>query len=163
MNFWDYYRQVFFGSGVTFPDLGLLDELSRQCVLETIELQAAERALLSLQLPRRTVLDLLDICSRIQLITSTSRARRLPIARLSLVFSSRRAGAGRATMHPGPLRLSLDNRAERRVLPGFCGWARIWTASSAGRRPVPDGKAASYDADVPRPLSDRCPQRRAEA
>jgi len=41
LNFWDYYRQVFFGSGVTFPDSASFDELSRHCVLETIELQAA--------------------------------------------------------------------------------------------------------------------------
>ena len=34
LSFWDYHRQVFFGSGVAFPEPGAFDELSRKCVLE---------------------------------------------------------------------------------------------------------------------------------
>jgi len=38
---------------------------------------------------------------------------------LSLVFDKLRAPTGTVTLHPGPLRLSLENRTDTRLLPGL--------------------------------------------
>src|SRR5688572_15874889 len=52
LGFWDYHRQVFFGSGVTFPEPGAFDAL----MLETVELRAGERMILALQLSTRPLI-----------------------------------------------------------------------------------------------------------
>src|SRR5262245_30948316 len=47
---WEYYRQVFFGSGVDLPG-NELEAAMQQVTLDAVELPAGEKALLSLQLP----------------------------------------------------------------------------------------------------------------
>src|SRR3954470_5987373 len=47
LSFWDYYRQVFFGSGVVVPDQGAFDERIGTLMLEAIELRAGERGILA--------------------------------------------------------------------------------------------------------------------
>ena len=44
---------------------------------------------------------------------------------LALVFNNVQAPTGTVEMRPGPLRLSLDNQTDRRVLPG------LWIAGHA--------------------------------
>ncbi len=118
LGFWDYYRQVFFGSSVAFPEPGVFDELSRRAVLESVELQAGERAILALQLPAELLIVFDPVTHSAHFIEAEGDPAR-ERQELSLVFGSARAPVGRAAMHPGPLRLLLDNRTERRVLPGI--------------------------------------------
>jgi class 3 adenylate cyclase len=134
LSFWDYHRQVFFGSGVAFPELGAFDELSRKCLLEIVELQAGERGILSLQLPEQPVIvfdPVTHAAHFIEVAGEPARERQ----ELSLVFSGARPGVGRTTLHPGPLRLSLDNRTQGRVLPGVFVTGRDLDGLLGGRRP----------------------------
>jgi class 3 adenylate cyclase len=117
LGFWDYYRQVFFGSGVAFPAADAFDELTRTCMLEVVELQAGERAILALQLPAQPVIifdPVTHTAHSIEVAGEPTQSRQ----ELSMVFSNTRASVGHTTMSPGPLRLSLDNRTKGRVLPG---------------------------------------------
>ncbi|WP_046866539.1 adenylate/guanylate cyclase domain-containing protein [Microvirga massiliensis] len=117
LGFWEYYRQIFFGSGVAFPEPGAFDELTRRSTLEVVELQAGERAILALQLPAQSIIifdPVTHTAHSIEVAGELTQSRQ----ELSLVFSNTRAGVGHTTMPPGPLRLSLDNRTEGRVLPG---------------------------------------------
>ncbi|GJD53632.1 hypothetical protein OPKNFCMD_6409 [Methylobacterium crusticola] len=117
LGFWDYYRQIFFGSGIVFPEARVFDELARAAIVETVELQAGERMILALQLPAEPVIVFDPVTHAAHFLTVEGEPTR-ERQELSLVFDSIRAGIGRTTLRPGPLRLSLDNRTGARVLPG---------------------------------------------
>ncbi|WP_342234924.1 adenylate/guanylate cyclase domain-containing protein [Inquilinus sp. OTU3971] len=134
LGFWDYYRQVFFGSGLAFPEPGAFDELSRKIMLETVELQAGERMILALQLPAHPVIIFDPVTHTAHLIESAGEPT--PERReLSMVFTSAPAGVGHTTMSPGPLRLLLDNRTEGRVLVGVFVAGPELERLLGGRRP----------------------------
>ena len=134
LGFWDYHRQVFFGSGVAFPAPGDFDELSRKSMLEAIELQGGERGILALQLPAQPVIIFDPVTHTAHFIEVAGEATR-ERQEVSLVFSSARAGVGRTAMQPGPLRLSLDNRTQGRVLPGVFVTGPDLDRLLGGRRP----------------------------
>jgi len=117
LGFWDYHRQVFFGSGLAFPEPGVFDGFSRKVMLETVELQAGERMILALQLPAQTVI-IFDPVTHTAHLVETAGEPTAERRDLSMIFTSAHPGVGRSTLSPGPLRLSLDNRTEGRVLVG---------------------------------------------
>jgi class 3 adenylate cyclase len=134
LGFWDYHRQVFYGSGLTFPETGAFDELSSKAMLETVELQAGERMILALQIPAEPVVIFDPVTHTAHLIEVEGE----PTAErrdLSLIFTSSHSGVGRSTLSPGPLRLVLDNRTERRVLVGVYVMGPEMCTLIGGRRP----------------------------
>jgi class 3 adenylate cyclase len=113
---WEYNRQVFWSSGIELPDDEAFDKLLQDIAIETIELPAGEKAILSLHLPSEFVI-LFDPVTHaahfIDVKGEPTRARQ----NLSMVFNMIHAPTGTSEMQPGPLRLSLENRTDRRVLP----------------------------------------------
>ena len=53
LSLWEYYRQIFWSSGVDLPDDDLRGDASQEITLDAVELPAGEKAILSLQLPAR--------------------------------------------------------------------------------------------------------------
>ena len=121
LSYGEYFRQIFWGSGIDLPDN--LDHVLQELTLETIELPAGEKALLSLQLPAEFVILLDPVTHTGQFIEVKGEPTRERQS-LSLVFDKLRAPVKRTQLRPGPLRLSLDNRTDTRVLPG------LWVANS---------------------------------
>ncbi len=119
----EYYRQVFFGTGVELPEDGLQAALEA-VTLEVVELPAGDKAILSLQLPIGTVIALEPVTHAAQFIEVKGEATRERQA-LALVYSNVSAPAGALEMRPGPLRLSFDNRTNARTLPS------IWVVNDA--------------------------------
>jgi class 3 adenylate cyclase len=116
----EYFRQIFWSSAIDLPDD--LDHVIEEITLETVELPPGEKALLSLQLPAEFVIILDPVTHTTQFLDvkgEPTRERQL----LSLVFDKVRAPTETLILRPGPLRLSLDNRTDGRVLPG------LWLAS----------------------------------
>ena len=113
---WEYYKQVFWSSGVDF-DQEALATLADEVTLDTLELPAGEKAVLSLQLPKEFVIVFEPVTHSAQFIDvqgDPTRERQ----QLSLVYNKTPTPTGGTrTMRPGPLRLSLDNQADVRVLP----------------------------------------------
>ena len=134
LGFWDYYRQVFFGSGVAYPEPGDFDELSRKAMLEAVELQAGERAILALQLPAGLLIVFDPVTHTAHFVEAAGEPPR-ERQELAVIFSSARAPVGRTAMHPGPLRLLLDNRTQGRVLPGVFVTGPELDELLGGRRP----------------------------
>jgi class 3 adenylate cyclase len=117
LGFWDYYRQIFLGSGVVYPQPDRFDALAEAAVLERVELQAGERMILVLQLPSEPVVvfdPVTHAAQHLDIAGEPTRERQ----ELSLVFGDQRPPVRRASLQPGALRLSLDNRSRNRVLPG---------------------------------------------
>src|SRR5262252_1250115 len=116
LPFSEYFRQIFWGSGIDVPDD--FEELIEEIVLDSVELPAGEKALLSLQLPAEFVILMDPVTHGTQFIDVKGEPTR-ERQNISLVFDRLRAPTGTVTLRPGPLRLSLENRTDTRVLPGL--------------------------------------------
>lgn len=128
----DYLRQIFFSSGVDLPD-----QLAAQIesfTIESIELPAGEKAVLSVQLPAEFLIVFDPVTHGTVFIDVKGEPTRDRQA-LSMVFNKVMAPVRTVELRPGPLRLALENRTDRRVLP------MLWIANDglhallAKRRP----------------------------
>jgi class 3 adenylate cyclase len=112
----EYFRQIFWGSGIDLPDD--LDRVIQEVTLDSVELPAGGKALLSLQLPSEFVIILDPVTHTSQFLDVKGEPTRERQS-LSLVFDKVRAPTERIPLRPGPLRLSLENHTDARVLPGL--------------------------------------------
>ena len=156
----EYCRQVFWSSGVDLPDN--LEELFEAFSIDSIELPPGEKAVLSVQLPDKFVIVFDPVTHGTQFLDVKGESTRERQS-LSMVFNEVKAPVGTVVMRPGPLRLTLENRTDRRVLPG------LWIADHplhdllGKRRPYPDRQASSDQSDFSRYLSHRHARRRSAA
>ena len=133
----DYFRQIFWSSAIDLPED--FDRLVEEITLETVELAAGEKALLSLQLPAEFVILLDPVTHATQFLDVKGEPTR-ERQNLSFVFDKVRAATETIELRPGPLRLALENRTDTRVLPG------LWIAGDklhellARRRPFLSAK-----------------------
>ena len=132
LPFNEYFRQVFWGSGIDVPDN--LEDLIQEIVLESVELPPGEKALLSLQLPAEFVIVIDPVTHATQFLDVKGELTR-ERQNLTLVLDRLRAPTETVELRPGPLRLSLENHTDSRVLPA------LWVANDklhdllARRRP----------------------------
>jgi class 3 adenylate cyclase len=120
---WEYYRQIFWSSGVDVDDQSFT-RLTEEVTLEAIELPAGEKAVFSLQLPKQFVIVFEPVTHAAHFIDVQGEPTR-ERQQLSMVFNRLHAPTGTTVMRPGPLRLTLDNETDVRVLPG------VWIAGDA--------------------------------
>jgi class 3 adenylate cyclase len=116
LPFAEYFRQIFWSSGIDIPDY--FEQLVEEIVLDQVELPPGEKALLSLQLPAEFVLVVDPVTHGTQFLDVKGEPTR-ERQNLSLVFDKLRAPTGTVTLRPGPLRLTLENRTDTRLLPGL--------------------------------------------
>lgn len=113
----EYYRQMFFSSGVDLPDD--LEQKFAPIMLEMIDLSPGERAFVSLQLPAEFVIIFDAVTHSAQFIDvkgePTSERQNL-----SFIVSQGHALNETVVLRPGSLRLSLENNTDRRVVPNVC-------------------------------------------
>src|SRR5579864_3990974 len=137
LPFFEYMRQIFWASGIDLPDD--LERLGQEITLDTLELPAGEKAQLSLQLPAGFLIVFEPVTHAAQFLDVKGEPTR-ERQNLAMVFNNLKAPTGTTEMRPGPLRLSLENRTERRVLPA------VWIAGHelhqllARRRPFLNAK-----------------------
>ena len=112
----EYFRQVFWSSAIDLPDD--LDQVIEEVTLDAIELPPGEKALLSLQLPARLVF-LLDPVTHMTQFFEVKGEPTRERQSLSFAFDKVLAPAETIELRPGPLRLSLENRTDKRALPGL--------------------------------------------
>jgi class 3 adenylate cyclase len=118
---WDYYRQVFWGSGVNLPADVEFEEIVERVVLDSLELMPGDRAILSLQLPAEFLIVFDPVVHMAQFIDVKGEPTR-ERQNLSFVLHKEHAPTGTTHMRPGPLRLMLENRTRVRTLPS------VWIA-----------------------------------
>ena len=116
LPFAEYFRQVFWSSGIDVPDD--FEQLIEEIVLDAVELPPGEKALLSLQLPAEFVI-VLDPVTHTTLFLDVKGEPTRERQNLSVVFDKVLAPTVTVELRPGPLRLSLENRTDVRVLPGL--------------------------------------------
>ncbi|MBV8093505.1 MAG: hypothetical protein JO110_09765 [Acetobacteraceae bacterium] len=119
LPFAEYFRQVFWSSGVDLPDD--FDRLMEEVCLDSLELPAGEKAILSLHLPAEFVILFEPVTHSVQFLDVKGESTR-ERQNVSVIFDKDHAANAALQMRPGPLRVVLDNRSGQRVLPG------IWVA-----------------------------------
>jgi class 3 adenylate cyclase len=119
LPFAEYMRQVFWASAMEIPDE--LQPVIDRITLDTLELAAGEKAQLSLQLPAEFLIVFEPVTHAAQFIDVKGEPTDERQG-LSLVYNDVSAPSGTAELRPGPLRLALENRTNKRVLPG------VWIA-----------------------------------
>jgi class 3 adenylate cyclase len=118
----EYYRQVFWSSAIDLPDDP--EKLLAAVTLETMDLPAGERAILSLQLPEGTVIVFDPVTHTAQFI-EVSGGEAGERQNLSVIFNKVAVPVDTIGLRPGALRLSLENRTDGRVLPA------VWVGNQA--------------------------------
>ncbi len=117
---WEYYRQILFGSGVDLPEDGF-EDLIEEITIEQVELPPGDKAVLSLHLPAEFVIVLEPVTHRGHFLDvggAPTRERQ----HVSMIFDNVPSPTETQQLHPGPVRLLLENRSNARVLPV------VWTA-----------------------------------
>jgi class 3 adenylate cyclase len=118
----EYYRQIFWSSALDLP--ADPEKLLRELTLETVDLPPGERAILSLQLPKGTVI-VFDPVTHTAQFLHVSGEEASERQNLSVIFNNAQVPVDTVALRPGPLRLALENRTESRVLP------TVWVANQA--------------------------------
>jgi len=123
LPFFEYARQIFFGSGVDLP-IDTFEASMDKITLEAVELPPNEKALVSLQLPAEFIILFEPVTHTAHFIDvkgePTTERRNL-----SIIYNNANVLTGTIEMRPGPLRISFENRSTKRVLPG------IWIAGDS--------------------------------
>src|ERR1051325_5673390 len=104
----DYYRQIFWSSGIDLPPHETLAKVMEEVTLESVELPPGDKAILSLALPLGLVIvfDPVTHCAQfIEVKGEITRERQS----LAMLLDRSAAPPAMATLRPGPLRL---NRSE---------------------------------------------------
>jgi class 3 adenylate cyclase len=118
---WEYYRQIFWGSGLDLPDDDTFQELVDRIVLDSVELAPGDKAILSLQASIGFLIifdPVIHMAQFIDVQEEPTRERR----NISFVMDKEHAPTGTMRLAPGPVRLTLENRSALRTLPS------IWIA-----------------------------------
>jgi class 3 adenylate cyclase len=118
----EYYRQIFWSSGMDLP--GDLAARLAEFTIDSIEVPPTAKAVLSVQIPEGFVIVFDPVTHGRQIIAVNGEPTRDRQA-LSIVFTKVRAPLGTVELRPGPLRLSIENHTNRRVLPA------LWVSSDA--------------------------------
>src|SRR5262245_8647547 len=117
---WEYVRQVFLSSGIDLPE-DKFEDIINEIVVDSIEVPPGERASLSLQLPAEFVIVFEPVTHSAQFLDVKGEPTR-ERQHLTMVFNKVSAPNATLGMRPGPLKLSLENRTDLRVLPA------VWIA-----------------------------------
>jgi class 3 adenylate cyclase len=117
---WEYFRQIFWGSGVDLPETGF-EQLMEEITLDSIELPPGQKAQMSLQMPAEFLIVFEPVTHAAHFIDVKGEPTR-ERQNLALIYNKVHAATATTVMQPGPLRLSLDNRTDMRTLPS------VWVA-----------------------------------
>ncbi len=110
----EYFRQLYFGSELTLPED--FDAFWEAITLEALELPAGEKAIISLQLPAKFVIVFDPVTHTAQFLDVKGEPTR-ERQNFTLIFDTGHAQHQTVEMRPGPIRLSIENRTDRRLIP----------------------------------------------
>ena len=118
----EYYRQIFWSSGVDLPDDETLAKWVKETTLDSRELSPGEKVVLSLRLSEGEV-DMFDPVLHMSQHLEVKGEPACESQSLSFVMTRDYPPEGSVQMRPGPLKLTLENRSTVRTLPA------VWVVS----------------------------------
>ncbi|MBX3569485.1 MAG: adenylate/guanylate cyclase domain-containing protein [Rhizobiaceae bacterium] len=110
----EYLRQLYWGSGVDIP--GNFEQVLEEMVIDTAEVPAGERLVMSLQLPAKFIIVFEPVTHAAQFIDVKGEPTRDRQA-LSVAYDREHTHSATLEMRPGPVRIAIENRTGVRILP----------------------------------------------
>jgi class 3 adenylate cyclase len=120
LPFWEYYRQIFWSSGIDLPEESF-EQLIEEITIASAELHARERTTLLLNLPAEFVIVFDPVTHTAHFLDVKGEPTAEP-HEVSVVCKPTEMPTATTALRPGPLRLSLENQTDGRVLPS------VWIA-----------------------------------
>ncbi|MDR6631551.1 class 3 adenylate cyclase [Phyllobacterium sp. 1468] len=114
----EYFRQVYWGSGVDLPDDDFEEKVD-EFIIESLELPAGEKAVISLHLPPSFIIVFEPVTHAAQFLDVAGEPTKERQS-ISLVFDRVHRHSETITLRPGPLRISVENHTDVRTLPSVC-------------------------------------------
>jgi class 3 adenylate cyclase len=111
----EYFRQIYWSSGVDLPEEGYASVVEN-FIIETVELPPGEKAILSIQLPEEYIVVFEPMTHSVQFLDVKGEPTRERQA-LSVIIDREHLHNQSLEMRPGPLRVTFENRTDRRALP----------------------------------------------
>jgi len=111
----EYFRQIYWSSGVDLPEEDYASVVEN-FIMETVELPPGEKAILSIQLPEEYIVVFEPMTHSVQFLDVRGEPTRERQA-LSVVIDREHVHNQSLEMRPGPLRVTFENRTDRRALP----------------------------------------------
>ena len=118
----EYYRQIFWSSGVDLPDDDALTKWVEENTLDSRELSPGEKVVISLQLAEGEV-DTFDPVLHMSQHLEVKGEPARESQSLSFIMTRDHAPEETVQLHPGPLTLTMENRSNKRTLPA------VWVVS----------------------------------
>ena len=118
MPMWEYIRQMYWSSGIVMPKDVPMQRLMEKIVIDWTELAPGEKATMSVQLPEAFVVMFEPVTHAAHFMDVNGEPTR-ERQEQGFVFNSVQAPTGTTQLRPGPLRLTLENRTDVRVLPAL--------------------------------------------
>jgi class 3 adenylate cyclase len=115
---WDYVRQMYWSSGIRFPRDLPFDKMVQKFLLDWVELGPGEKATISVHLPSAFII-MFEPVTHSALFLDVQGEPTSDRQEVGVVFNKVHAPTGTQPMRPGPMRLTLENRTDARVLPGL--------------------------------------------
>jgi class 3 adenylate cyclase len=112
----EYLRQLYWGSGVDLPED--FEEVIESIVIDSAEVPAGERLVMSLHLPEKFILVFEPVTHAVQFIDVKGEATR-DRQSLSIAYDLEHSHNATLEMRPGPVRIAIENRTGTRVLPAI--------------------------------------------
>ena len=137
----EYFRQMYWGSGVDLPEEGY-EAVVNDFIVDHLELAPGEKGALSIQLPAEFIIIFEPITHSAQFIDVKGEPTRERQS-LSLTYDREHMQNQTLEMQPGTLRIALENRTDRRVLPTVCIAGNALHCLLGRRRPFLTAKRCS--------------------
>lgn len=115
---WHYYRLLYFSNGLRLPPPAEFESMVSPFVIEAEEIAPHGKLVLTIQLPQEFVI----LFEPVTHAATFFDVKGEPVTQrrdLTVVFDAEGTPTRRQEMQPGPLRLVLENRTERRLLPSI--------------------------------------------
>jgi class 3 adenylate cyclase len=117
----EFYRQVFWSSGVDLPDDEELERIFEGITLDSMELPPGEKASVSLQAPEGFLIIFDPVVHMAQFVDVKGEPTK-ERQTLTALLDKKHGHNATVTLRPGPLRILFDNRSDVRTLPS------VWVA-----------------------------------
>jgi class 3 adenylate cyclase len=118
LDFFDYCRHMYFSNALHLPRGEAWQSEFSNTVLEAETVLPDQRIILSLQLPPEFIIvfePVTHTATFLDVKGEPTRERR----ELTLIYNSAGVSATEQALRPGPLRLTIENKTSRRILPGL--------------------------------------------
>ena len=130
---YEYYRQIFWSSGVDIPDEGIETEM-QEAALDIVELPPGQKAFVTVLLPEGNIVCFEPVTHAAHFMKVSGEPTR-ERQNLAITYNELSPPSGEYQMHPGPLRIAIENQTQVRVIPSVWELSDKMAAIIGRRKP----------------------------